>query len=430
MKTLLAVLLLAPVLAFGKAEPVSLNFNAVSIVQFGQAMFKGMMKRDFVVAPDVVNLDRKITIDVKSISSDDLPRFVEDLLAREGIQTTLRDGVYYLTLRRLSALGSQQDTIPGQSPSAQPTTPVSSAASLKNALNGVDGNVLSDTAGFQTRKDDDESEIFAPTNRTSEFVATIVAAGFGPKAVTVAGELVVLNGSKAAIAKMQALCRSLDTHAKMVDVSASWIEVTNSSGAGRGISLAATFLGARLATSLGTVNSGSAVSLKNTRFELVIDALNSDSRFKQVTNSRLVGYDRSKLKLTVGDKTATVSSTGNDNAGNRVQNIVYTPSGVIIDALPRVMGGGEISLDVDAQISSFKANTNGLIGSPTLILRQLTTTVGIKDGEVILLGGLQDTQASESHSGLAFLPSSWSAGTDSKQQTDLVLVVSAKVLVD
>lgn len=430
MKALIAALLLAPAFAFGKAEPVSLNFNAVPIVQFGQAMFKGMMKRDFVVAPDVVNLDRKITIDVKSISSDDLPRFVEDLLAREGIQTTLRDGVYYLTLRRLDAMDSQQDAIAGKPTPAHPASPVSSASSPQNASNGLDGHVLSDAAGLQARKDDDESEIFSPIHRTSEFVAAVIAAGFGSKAATVAGELVVLTGSKAAVAKMLSLCRSLDTHAKMVDVSASWIEVTNSSGSGRGISLAATFLGTKLGASLGTVNSGSAVSLKNTRFELVIDALNSDSRFKQVTNSRLVGYDRSKLKLTVGDKTATVSSAGNDNAGNRVQNIVYTPSGVIIDALPRVLGGGEISLDVDAQISSFKANTNGLIGSPTLILRQLTTTVGIKDGDVILLGGLQDTQASESKSGLAFLPASWSAGTDSKQQTDLVLVVSAKVLAD
>jgi len=430
MKALIVALLLTPAFAFGKAEPVSLNFNAVPIVQFGQAMFKGMMKRDFVVAPDVVNLDRKITIDVKSISSDDLPRFVEDLLAREGIQTTLRDDVYYLTLRRLDALGSQQDAVTGQSPSVYPTSPVSSATSPQNAFNGINGHVLHDAVGLQARKDDDESEIFSPTHRTSEFVAAVVAAGFGPKAATVAGELVVLTGSKAAVTKMLSLCRSLDTHAKMVDVSASWIEVTNSSGSGRGISLAATFLGAKLGASLGTVNSGSSVSLKNTRFELVIDALNSDSRFKQVTNSRLVGYDRSKLKLTVGDKTATVSSTGNDNAGNRVQNIVYTPSGVIIDALPRVLGGGEISLDVDAQISSFKSNTNGLIGSPTLILRQLTTTVGIKNGDVILLGGLQDTQASASQSGLSFLPSSWSAGTDSKQQTDLVLVVSAKVLAD
>ncbi|PMQ16345.1 type II secretion system protein GspD [Janthinobacterium sp. AD80] len=430
MKILVAILVLVPAFAFGKAEPVSLSFNAVSIVQFGQAMFKGMMKRDFVVAPDVVSLDRRITIDVKSISSDDLPRFVEDLLAREGIQTTVRDGVYYLTLNRLGALTAQSDVAGQASSVVPPIGSVPSTNSQQIVPADSDGHALLEGAGFQGRKDDDETELFTPKHRTSEFVATVVAAGFGPKAATVAGELVVLTGSKAAISKMLSLCRSLDTHAKMVDVSASWIEVTNSSGTGRGISLAASFLGAKLGASLGTITSGSAISLKNTRFELVIDALNSDARFKQVTNSRLIGYDRTKLKLTVGDKTATVSSSGNDNAGNRVQNIVYTPSGVIIDTLPRVLGGGEISLDVDAQISSFKANTNGLIGSPTLILRQLTTTVGLKDGDVMLLGGLQDMQSSESKSGLGFLPASWSTTSGSKQQTDLVLVVSAKVLVE
>lgn len=429
MRRFLSALILAPVLAFAAPAPapVSLSFDATPLMAFGEAMFKAIMHRDFVVSPDVIGIDKRITIKVKNIDLAELPRFVEDLLLREGIATTLKGGIYYLSLNRESG---PQDVIASQQLPAQSAGQAMSLSSPQIAPMGMDGHVMQDAAGFQTRKEDEESELFAPIHRTSEFVSAVVAAGFGAKAATVAGELVVLTGSKAAVSKMLSLCRSLDTHAKMVDVSASWIEVTNSSGSGRGISLAASFLGAKLGASLGTTNSGSVISLKNTRFELVIDALNSDTRFKQVTNSRLVGYDRTKLKLTVGDKTATVSSSGNDNAGNRVQNIVYTPSGVIIDALPRVLGSGEISLDVDAQISSFKANSSGLVGSPTLILRQLTTTVGLKDGDVMLLGGLQDTQSSESKSGLSFLPASWSAGSDSKTQTDLVLVVSAKVLED
>ncbi|WP_215405239.1 hypothetical protein [Janthinobacterium sp. JC611] len=429
MRRFLSALILAPVLAFAApaSAPVSLSFDATPLMAFGEAMFKAIMHRDFVVSPDVIGIDKRITIKVKNIDLAELPRFVEDLLLREGIATTLKGGIYYLSLNRESG---PQDVIASQQLPAHSASQAMSLSSPQIAPIGIDGHVMQDAAGFQTRKEDEESELFAPIHRTSEFVSAVVAAGFGAKAATVAGELVVLTGSKAAVSKMLLLCRSLDTHAKMVDVSASWIEVTNSSGSGRGISLAASFLGAKLGASLGTTNSGSVISLKNTRFELVIDALNSDTRFKQVTNSRLVGYDRTKLKLTVGDKTATVSSSGNDNAGNRVQNIVYTPSGVIIDALPRVLGSGEISLDVDAQISSFKANSSGLVGSPTLILRQLTTTVGLKDGDVMLLGGLQDTQSSESKSGLSFLPASWSAGSDSKTQTDLVLVVSAKVLED
>jgi general secretion pathway protein D len=427
MKKLIACLALFPLAALGK--PVSFHFDAVSLMSFSQATFKGIMGRDFVIAPDVLAADRRITISVKNIEQSDVPLFVEGLLAREGIQATLRGGIYYLTVRQrtLEVADLQRET--GSSEGAGYKR-LGQVEGLNAAQGDSDGGQLLQEPLQRVRNEDDETELCQPQQRTAEFVASVIAAGYGSKAATVAGEFVVLSGSKNAVAKMTSLCKSLDTHAKMVDVSASWIEVTSNDGQGRGISLAASFLGARLGASLGLVNSGSAISLRNTKFELVIDALNSDARFKQVTNSRLVGYDRTKLKLTVGDKTATVSSTGNDNAGNRVQNVVYTPSGVIIDAFPRVLGNGGISLDVDAQISSFKANTSGLVGAPTLILRQLVTTVGLRDGDVMLLGGLQESQSSDTKSRLAFLPESWSVSSANKQQTDLVLVVSAKVISD
>ncbi|WGG50319.1 type II secretion system protein GspD [Rugamonas sp. DEMB1] len=280
---------------------------------------------------------------------------------------------------------------------------------------------------MQQRKDDDFSELFEPQNRTSEFVAGVISSGFGRQSVTTSGEHVVLTGSKVAIGKMLTLCKAIDTVAKTVDVSVSWVEVSSNTASGRGISLAATILGARFGASLGTANAGTALSLKNTNFELVIDALNTDGRFKQVSNSRLVGEDRTKLDLIVGNETPTVASTGNDNAGNRVQNVLYRPSGVIIDVAPKVLGSGRIRMDVDAQISSFKATSTGVSGSPTLIKRQLKTTVSMNDGDVIVLGGLDDSQSTDSTSALPFVPASWSVKSGDKIKTDLVLVVSARI---
>ena len=111
--------------------------------------------------------------------------------------------MYYLTLYRLGALTAQSDFV-GQASSVVPLIgSVPSANSLQIVPADSDGHVLSEGAGFQRRKDDDETELFSPKHRTSEFVATVVAAGFGPKAATVAGELVVLTGSKAAISKIE-----------------------------------------------------------------------------------------------------------------------------------------------------------------------------------------------------------------------------------
>lgn len=83
MRRFLSALILAPVLAFAAPAPapapVSLSFDATPLMAFGEAMFKAIMHRDFVVSPDVIGIDKRITIKVKNIDAAELPRFVEDL---------------------------------------------------------------------------------------------------------------------------------------------------------------------------------------------------------------------------------------------------------------------------------------------------------------------------------------------------------------
>jgi hypothetical protein len=53
--------------------------------------------------------------------------------------------------------------------------------------------------------------------------------------------------------------------------------------------------------------------------------------------------------------------------------------------------------------------------------------VTVGDGEVLLIGGLNDTQNTDSTSRWAFLPDSWAAKSNTSSGSDLVLVLSAKV---
>lgn len=426
MRTLLVITFLVPSLSW--AAPVSFKFDNVSLVSFGQATFKAIMNRDFVIGPDVVGLDKRITINVKSIETADVPRFVESMLAEQGIQTTLKDGIYYLSMRR-------DAFSPGASMYVEHPASVASVAGVPVGASAAAASLIAPTGTaaaiahenmYGTRKDDDETTVYTPLNRPPEFMASVVAAAFGSNAAQLAGPHVVITGSKSNMKKITALLQALDTVPRRVDVSASWIEVAQNNGSSRGISLVANVLGARFGASLGTVTSSS-ISLKNTNFDLVIEALNSDGRFKQVSNSRITADDYQKPNLTVGDETPTVSSNASDNAGNPVQSIVYRPSGVIINVVPKVLGSGRVNMAIDGQISSFKATATGVTGSPTLIKRQVTTNVTVDDGEVLVIGGLNDTQTTNSAQGYAFLPSSWTVKSGTKVQTDLVLILSAKV---
>jgi type II secretory pathway component GspD/PulD (secretin) len=417
MKRLFMFLLMLPVYVF--AAPITFNFNDVSLVAFSQSTFKNLLRVDYVIAPDVLAMDRKITLSVANIDDTKVLEFVEGILQQQGIGVDVRQGVYYLVPLAKSAQAQEGANASAKLPAPLPK---SDRLSLHPSAELAGADALP-----ARRAKDDESEIYTPQNRPSDFLVSLIVSSFGSRSAVAAGGDLLITGSKEDLEKMRKLLDAVDSLPKLVDVSASWIEVTDNSSDGRGISLLATVLGAKLGVTVGSVNSGSAVSFKSSKFELVIDALKTDGRFKQVSNSRVVGDDYEKLVLTVGDETPTISSTGKDNSGNTVQNVVYRPSGVIVDVQPKVLGNGRIQLLVDGQISNFKTTATGVTGSPTLVKRQVKTKVTLTDGEVLLIGGLNDKQSSGASSALSFLPA-WASKSSSSAQTDLVLILSAKVV--
>lgn len=405
MKKIIAALAFAPLVSF--AAPLAFNFNDVSLLQFSQATFKNVLHADYVISPDVLAMDRKITLSVSGVEESAVRDFVEAILLQQGIMIDQRGAVFYLLPAQKAAVAS----VPVRAVAPTVISPVSAAFASP---------LVDPPAPLET-------DLYIAVNRPSDFLAAVVAGAFGEKkAASVAGG-VMLSGSVDDIERMKKLLAMVDSLPRLVDVSASWVEVADSASDGRGISLAATVLGAKFGVKLGAISSSAALSVSSSSFELVIDALKTDGRFKQVSNSRLVGDDYEKLSLSVGDETPTVSSTGRDNTGNAVQNIVYRASGVIVDVLPKVLGNGRIQLLVDGQISNFKSTVTGVTGSPTLVKRQVKTQVTVGDGEVILIGGLNDQQSSRSSSAFSFLPS-LSAKASSSSATDLVLVLSAKVV--
>jgi len=382
---------------------ITLNFAAVPVVAFMQATYKNLLMRDYVISPEVLALDRQFSINIKSLPVEEVPAFVDGLLRAQGIRTRIKDGVYYLEMA------------PASADKAAPDLPQAALASASAAVSPPER----DGAAF------DVVELYAPRHRPAEFLVTALNAAFGAPYARLAGVVVALSVPAARSADARRLLEALDERGRTVEVSASFVEVLRSDSTSRGLSLVASTLAARFGAAFSTSTGSLSVSAGG--FQLVLDALRADGRFKQVSNSRVLGDEAEHLLLTVGDETPTIASSGRDNQGNAVQNIVYRPSGVILDVTPRAAGPGRLSLAVDGQVSSFQSTVNGVTGSPTLLKRQVKTSVTIADGEVVIIGGLDDTRSTTANSGFSFLPRSWAGGTSSDSHTDLVLILSARV---
>lgn len=383
------------------AAPVSFSFSAVPLVDFAQFTYRDLLKRDYVLSAELVGLNKKVSISVKALDQSKLVPFVEQVLRSQGVRSTDRDGVFFLE----SATSSTSDLAP--------------------AL--VGSGVVSAAAPVSVEAAPDEFKVVKAMNRPVEFlVAAVNAVAGSPVARAAGGSRLALAAPKDRLRRYAALLKDIDVAADVVEVSASFVEVSTNEGGGSGLSLVSTTLSRKAGLSVVPAQ-GEAVLFAG-GYELALQALASDGRFKQVSNSRVVGDDAEKLLLSVGDETPTIGSSSQDNQGNPVQNVVYRASGVILDVLPRVLGSGRLSLVVDGQVSSFQATTTGVAGSPTLVKRQVKTAVSVGDGQVLVIGGLNDSKASGGSAGFSFLPAAWRTKSAQSSKTDLVLILSARVV--
>jgi general secretion pathway protein D len=399
----------APLAAISTAAPpVSFNFAAVPVMEFAQATYKNLLSRDFVVSSDLVALDKRISISVRDVPAAKLPAFVDSILKAHGIRSTARDGVYYL------------ETLP-------PANASSGDAAGSPGDEQASGKESGKEAIPMPPAVPNEVELVKVLNRPPEFIVTALNAAFGENVARPGvGSHLVISAPASRIKAVLKFAALLDQSARSVEVAASFVEVSSSDSSSRGLALVANVLSRKLGVKVEPA-SGS-VSVSSGSYQLVIDALAADGRFKQVSNSRVVGDEAEHMTLTVGDETPTLGQSQQDQQGRLIQSVVYRPSGVILDVSPKVLGSGRLVLAVDGQVSSFQATSNGVQGSPTLVKRQVKTAVSVDDGQVLVIGGMDDAKQSAGRAGFSFLPDSWRTSTGSNTKTDLVLILSARVL--
>lgn len=138
--------------------------------------------------------------------------------------------------------------------------------------------------------------------------------------------------------------------------------------------------------------------------------------------SAAVDLLKGKFKFSVGSEVPVLGAITAYNNGQPVQSVTYRPSGVILELTPTILQSG-IELQLLQQVSNFVQTQTGVNGSPTLIKRELSTTVSAKDGDLILMGGLDETKHSQDGIGLSWLPTWLHSKTAEQNKTDILLVL-------
>jgi type II secretory pathway component GspD/PulD (secretin) len=238
-------------------------------------------------------------------------------------------------------------------------------------------------------------------------------------------DVFIFQGTESEIATLQKLLVQIDTVVPQVVVKGTVYEVQTGHKDGSAFSLAMSVLGNNLAATVGQIIKGDSLTLRAGNIDAVFSALSTDNRFKSISNTSLRVSSGSSARFSVGSDVPVLGAVQTDRNGAAVQSVEYKPSGVIFDLKPTIRDA-VIDLAISQQLSSFVTTTTGVNNSPTLIKREISTNVGAVDGDVIVLGGLDDDQTTDDAAGLAFMPP-WarSKATEGKK-TQILLVLQVQ----
>lgn len=156
-------------------------------------------------------------------------------------------------------------------------------------------------------------------------------------------------------------------------------------------------------------------------FTGLLEALQSQGKVKVLSNPRVNLMNGQTALLSVGrsidiiSKVETTTSTGTTTTGQTTFSIETSNilSGIIIGMVPYINDRGEVSITITPIVSDLVSleerqigqvgENNILISLPTIDLREMSTTVKIRDGDMVVLGGLISTKDNISEKEVPFL---------------------------
>lgn len=379
-------------------DEVSVELNAVRLVDLVRVVYGDVLKRSFIVDKEIAESPDTVSLSLKRIRPADLEKQVAAIAERRGFRMRNSAGVTVVEKTPVS-----DEEIVVYRPRHR------SASYLAEVVQGV---TFARSLGSRSIKQHGVQEM-APKGME----APTSAAGMIDRSEA---DQIAFSVPVADSAKVLKLLAQLDTPSGEVVLRAAVYEVGANQKQGGAIKLAGALLSGKLGVSLGNeLDGGVKVKASLGGLDVVLSALDADDRFKIISRPYVRVKSGAEAKFSVGSEVPTLGAVQLDKNGNPQQSVQYRQSGVILTAKPEVRDGG-IEIAITQELSSFIATTTGVNTSPTLIKRSVNTRLGIQPGEVVVLAGLQEKREDEQTNRFPFF--GWNIGNASASSDSEILV--------
>ena len=283
----------------------------------------------------------------------------------------------------------------------------------------------------------------APRRSRARATQTITGTGGQRLVVDSINNSLIYQGSAQRWVQLRPVLTRLDVPPRMVLVQVTVAEVTLTNNSQFGIEWALRKAGigglsGQLTTIGGLGLGGSGLNYfpmsQSGQTMAVLNAFASSNKITVLSSPALMVESGQEASINVGSKVPTLASNtlapvqqGGSSA--IIQQIQYLSTGVMMQIQPIVHSGNRLSINLTIGVSSAQPTTSSKIDSPTISDRQVKTTLSLRDGGSVLIGGLMTTNSSKGNSrvpllgDIPLLGNLFRNNTNSRTHSELLILI-------
>jgi type IV pilus assembly protein PilQ len=241
----------------------------------------------------------------------------------------------------------------------------------------------------------------------------------------------VVHASPRKINSIAAIISELDSQGTpQVLIEAYIFEVTKSSLDNLGVAWSSNY---GVGFTSGATQDGSQYTV-GFSMQTVINMLESSGQAKVLAKPRLKAIHKEEAEIFIGDEMPYIQLTI-DTAGRTTETVQYVNSGITLKIKPYInTTTGIIKIKVDPEVSYINGFTGSNNDIPIVRTRKVSTTVFVKDGNTVFIGGLFNSSDTDTNSRFPFLGSLpligklFQTNRIQNDETELVIAITPKII--
>lgn len=241
--------------------------------------------------------------------------------------------------------------------------------------------------------------------------------------------ILIISGSPAGCARIKTILADLDVPQQQVVMEAKVVSLNKTDAKNLGVDW--TWSGQASDTSSGLIKYGvSNVDGIPYVANYTISALLSKGDAKILARPKLTTISGKEAHILIGDHIPVLTTT--TSSGTTTTSISYVDAGIKLTYTPTVTADGSITAKVRTEVSSATLVT--AINNYKITAREAETTVCMKDGETMVIGGLIGSEETKNNTSVPFLSNIPLIGglfknvSNSKTDNEIMIFLTARVV--